>query len=320
MNLRLPRWLFGVLLLVAALAMLTVTQDAQARRFGGGMSMGRQSTNVIKQRQAVTPPAAQTPPRVATPAAGAAAGTAAAGTAARSGLSRWLGPIAGIAAGLGIAALLSSLGLSGAFLEFLSSALLIGLVVFAVLYLVRRLRGAQRPLAAAGASSANSYRRAETTGGFQPETSSGAGPVPSAPEIEAVSSTAVQDPSWFVPQGFDVPAFLVQAKEQFVRIQSLWDAGQRDSLRDLLTDDLLAEITPQLPQPGEHNHTEVVLLNAELLGIETVAGGHLASVRYSGMLREAAETEAFRFEEVWNLYKAEGTGWLLAGIQQLTAK
>ena len=321
MNLQMPRWLFGVLLLVVALAMLAVTQDAHARRFGGGMSMGRQSTNVLRQRQAVPPPAAQTPPRAATPAAGAAAGTAAAGSAARSGLSRWLGPIAGIAAGLGIAALLSSMGLSGAFLEFLSSALLIGLVMFAVLYLVRRLRGAQRPLAPAGqASAANSYRSAEPSNGFQPRAAGGSGAASSAPPIEAVPSTAVQDPSWFVPQGFDVPAFLVQAKEQFIHIQALWDAGQKDSLRDLLTDDLLAEITPQLPEPGEHNHTEVVLLNAELLGIETVAGGHLASVRYSGMLREAANAEAFRFEEVWNLYKAEGTGWLLAGIQQLSAK
>ena len=62
---------------------------------------------------------------------------------------------------------------------------------------------------------------------------------------------------------------------------------------------------------------EVVLLNAELLGIEAVSGGHLASVRYSGMLREEAGAEAFRFEEVWNLFKADGAGWLLAGIQQI---
>ena len=61
----------------------------------------------------------------------------------------------------------------------------------------------------------------------------------------------------------------------------------------------------------------MVLLNAELLGIEQVSGGHLASVRYSGMLRESRDGEAFRFEEVWNLYKGENMGWLLAGIQQI---
>jgi predicted lipid-binding transport protein (Tim44 family) len=319
MNLRLPRWLLGMLLLVAALMMLAVTQDAHARRFGGGLSAGRQSTNVIKQRQAVTPPAAQTTTRAATPAAGTA-GPAAAGAAAKSGLSRWLGPIAGIAAGLGIAALLSSLGLSGAFLEFLSSALLIGLVVFAVMYLVRRLRGAQRPLAAAGPSpDANSYRESASAGSGFAGSSAPAASTGSAPIIEAVPS-APQDPSWFIPEGFDVPTFLAQAKQQFIRVQSLWDQGQRDSLRELMTDDLLAEITPRLPQPGEHNRTEVLLLNAELLGIETVAGGHLASVRYSGMVRESEGTDAIRVEEVWNLYKSQDSGWLLAGIQQLDPK
>ena len=327
MNLRLPRWAAASVLLLAALTMMAVTQEAEARRMGGGMSFGRQSSNVIKQRQAVTPPAAQTTQRAAAPAAGAAAGTAAAG-AAKSGMSRWLGPIAGIAAGLGIAALLSSLGLSGAFLEFLSSALLIGLVIFAVMFLVRRLRGPQRPLAGAaagGAGSGHSYRQsASQNGGFD---LSGSRPAPAqapaaaaAPVIESASSVQAHDPSWFIPEGFDVPAFLDQAKQQFTRVQSLWDAGNRDSLREFLTDDLLTEITPRLPSPEEGNRTDVVLLNAELLGIETVAGGHLASVRYSGMLRESAGSEAFHFEEVWNLYKADGAGWLLAGIQQTNAR
>ncbi|WP_322999223.1 Tim44 domain-containing protein [Castellaniella sp.] len=319
MIVQMPRWFLATLLLVAALMMLAVTSDAQARRMGGGASFGRQSSNVTKQRQAVTPPAATTTQRAATPAAGAAAGTAAAGAAAKSGMSRWLGPIAGIAAGLGIAALLSSMGLSGAFLEFLSSALLIGLVIFAVMFLVRRLRGAQRPLATAGAAGAgnNSYRQSQQPSAWTPPPAAAAPAASAAPVIESVSSTASHDPSWFIPGDFDVPTFLNQAKQQFTQIQALWDAGDRSALRELLTDDLLAEITPRLPQPGEGNHTEIVLLNAELLGIEAVAGGHLASVRYSGMLREAPGAEAFRLEEVWNLYKADGAGWLLAGIQQL---
>lgn len=316
MYLRFPHWLLGALLLAATLALLAVSQDAQARRLGGGASFGRQSSNVMQQRQAVTPPKAGTAQQAA-PTAAAGASTAAAGAAAKSGFSRWLGPIAGIAAGLGIAALLSSLGLSGAFLELLSSAVLVGLVLFAVLYLVRRLRGAQQPLAPAGVprAGANVYRQGPPATGDAP-----AAAPRQAPVIESVASTVVQDPAWFIPEGFDVPTFLSQAKQQFTRVQALWDAGQPDRLRELLTDDLLAEITPQLPEPGEGNHTEVVLLNAELLGIETVAGGHLASVRYSGMLREAAGAEAFHFEEVWNLYKAQDAGWLLAGIQQISPR
>src|SRR5690606_17291773 len=117
------RLLAAALIAVAGTAMLAVSFDAEARRMGGGGSFGRQSSNITQQRQPTTPSTATTTNRSTAPATGAAAGTAAAGTAAKSGMSRWLGPIAGIAAGLGIAALLSHLGLSGAFAEFLSSML-----------------------------------------------------------------------------------------------------------------------------------------------------------------------------------------------------
>jgi predicted lipid-binding transport protein (Tim44 family) len=136
-------------------------------------------------------------------------------------------------------------------------------------------------------------------------------------DIAPVAAAPV-DEKWFIPADFDTPAFLATAKAQFVAIQAVWDSGDLDKLADYLTDDLIAEFKPQiLAREGKPESTEVVLLNAELMGIEAVAGGHLASVRYSGMLRESSQAEAFRFEEVWNLYKAENAGWLLAGIQQI---
>ncbi|MGV2896420.1 Tim44 domain-containing protein, partial [Achromobacter sp. AGC78] len=261
----------------------------------------------------------------AAPAAAGAATAGAAGAAAKSGASRWLGPIAGIAAGLGIAALLSSMGLSGAFAEFLGSALLIAAVVFAVMFIIRRLRGAGPRTATQGAfNGANNapgqqqqpmWREAlKPTAAAAPAAAAAAAPV--APP--AVLPQAGADNNWFVPGDFDTPAFLKQAKEQFVRIQAVWDSGSTDGLRDFLTDDLITELKPQLAERGAApNKTEVVLLNAEMLGIETVSDGHLASVRFSGMLREAPGTEAFRFEEVWNLFKPANGGWLLAGIQQI---
>lgn len=330
MSQRFSRFLAMAVLAVSAVSMLAAPFDAEARRAGGGKSFGRQSSNVTTQRSAVTPPAAATPARsAAAPAAGATAGAAATG-AARSGMSRFLGPIAGIAAGLGIAALLSHLGLGGALLEFLSSAILIGLVIFAVIFLVRKLRGNARQPAAAHAGNA-SFR--SNSGGFgnadhgqgslhrrQSTTAPAAPPADTSAAVAAPAAAvpaAPVDKSWFIPADFDTPAFLANAKQQFIKIQALWDRGDVDQLRDFMTDDLIAEIKPELLGRGEDNYTEVVLLNAELLGIEQVSGGHLASVRYSGMLREAREAEAFRFEEVWNLYKGENSGWLLAGIQQI---
>jgi predicted lipid-binding transport protein (Tim44 family) len=313
MSKRLSRFLAVCLLAVSASAMVSVSFDAEARRLGGGSSFGRQSTNVIQQRQATKAPSSTTTTPSSTSTASTAGAAGAATTAAaRTGMSRWLGPIAGIAAGLGIAALLSSLGLSGAFLELMSTLVLVGLVVFAIMFLVRRLRGASAQPAmqqAGGMQRQGSQQPAVQP--VRPAQASAQAPVAaSAPALPA-------DQSWFIPGDFDTAGFLANAKSRFIEIQAIWDSGNLDTLGDYMTDDLIAEIKPQLMDRKEPSHTEVVLLNAELLGIEAVAGGHLASVRYSGMLREEKDAEAFRFEEVWNLYKADDAGWLLAGIQQI---
>lgn len=337
------RFIAAALIAVSSTALLAVSFDAEARRMGGGSSAGRQSTNVMQNRAATTPPAAA--PNAAStaraPVAGAAAGTAAAG--ARSGASRWFGPIAGIAAGLGIAALLSHMGLSGAVAEFLGSMLLIALVVFAVIFIVRRLRNSGPRHATQGAFGAgNASRRdqqpqqplwrenaaaerpAVAPAPVAPVAAAPVAPAASFPGVAATDHASASVPksdaqgNWFIPGDFDTQRFLAQAKSQFIQIQGIWDSGDTDKLHDFLTDDLVAELKPQLTERGATpNVTEVVLLNAEMLGIETVSDGHLASVRFSGMLREQPGAEAFRFEEVWNLYKPESGGWLLAGIQQI---
>ena len=311
MSSRFSRFLAGFMIVVSSGAMMAVSFDAEARRAGGGSSFGRQSTNVTQQRQAATPPTTSSTTSSASAAtAGATAG--AASTAARSGMSRWLGPIAGIAAGLGNAALLSSMGLSGAFLEFMSSLLLIGLLVFGIMFIVRRMRGmGARP---ATEQAGGMQRSGMPGGGAQPLRPAPAAPAAAAPA--AVPAPPV-DESWFIPGDFDTASFLANAKARFIEIQAVWDSGDLDKLREFMTDDLVAEIKPEILARKEPSRTEVVLLNAELLGIEAVSGGHLASVRYSGMLREDDAPEAFRFEEVWNLYKEDGAGWLLAGIQQI---
>lgn len=316
---RLSRFMAVAVITISTLSMLGASFDAEARRFGGGKSFGRQSSNITQQRQAVKPPAANANRNAATPAnANAARGGAAA--APRTGMSRFLGPIAGIAAGLGIAALLSSLGLGGALLEALSSMVLIGLVIFAVIFIVRRLRGgAQRP-ATQTAGSQQAMRRDSL-----PQTPVASTPPPrdhsfsTAAPVTATAEQATQtiDPSWFIPADFDITSFLANAKEQFKEIQGLWDQGNPAALREYLTDDLLKEVAPEIEARDGAQKTQIVLLNAELLGIEKVTDGHLASVRYSGMLREDPNAEAFSFEEVWNLYKADNAGWLLAGIQQI---
>jgi len=312
MPLRFPRFFAQALLLICTVVMLSASFDAEARRLGGGRSSGRQSLNITKQRQAVTPPVAKTAP-------GAAKSATTGDAAGKTGLSRWLAPVAGMV-GLGIGALLAQFGLSGAFLETLSSLVLIGLVLAAVVFIARRLLGgamktyARQASGPADAGDGDGQRSwaASRPGEQGYARAFGAASAPNAPQ--SISGDA---DDWFIPGDFDIAAFLAQAEKQFAAIQAAWDDGDVQTLSDYLTDDLVAELKPQILENRGATHTEIVLLNVELLGIETVSDGHLASVRYSGMLREDGAAQAFRFEEVWNLYKAENSGWLLAGIQQI---
>jgi predicted lipid-binding transport protein (Tim44 family) len=82
-----------------------VMHDAEARRFGGGKSFGMQRSVPTKQSAAPTP---QQQP-------GAAPATA---PQKRS----WMGPIAGLAAGLGLAALFSHLGMGEGMANFMMIA------------------------------------------------------------------------------------------------------------------------------------------------------------------------------------------------------
>ncbi len=310
------RFLVAVVLTVSAAGLTAVSFEATAARVGSGKSVGSQSSNVTSKAPAST----AAPSTMQKSAAAPAAAGAAAGAAAKSGASKWLGPLAGIAAGLGIAALLSHFGLGGAMGDFLMVALLAAVVIFAIMFVVRMLRGgsAQPAMQGAGNGSASQpapamMREAAAPGAGQINTQ-GNGALSSA----GFGSDAAQpDQSWFIPADFDTYRFLQEAKQQFVSIQKVWDSGDVSQLRNFLTDQLMKELQVQLSGRTGANNTEVVLLNAELLGIEQVTDGHLASVRFSGMLREQPGTEAFRFEEVWNLFKPEQGGWLLAGIQQI---
>jgi len=311
------RFFAAAIIAVSGLTLAAVTFDAEAARVGKGGSAGRQSTNVTTQKSAQ--PAAATSTTTQRSAAAPTAAGATAGAAAKTGASRWLGPLAGIAAGLGIAALLSHLGLGGAFADFLVLALIAGVVVFGVMFVLRRMRGPQPAAQGAGAGgpSANTMWRETNEPEAQAPVSLPSSATGSMSAAGFGSDAPAPDQNWFIPVDFDTQRFLSEAKKQFVSIQKVWDSGNIVEMRNFLTEDLMKELQAQLSDRIEENHTEVVLLNAELLGIEKVSDGHLASVRFSGMLREQAGAEAFRFEEVWNLFKPEQGGWLLAGIQQV---
>jgi predicted lipid-binding transport protein (Tim44 family) len=144
---------------------------------------------------------------------------------------------------------------------------------------------------------------------------------PGAGGSAGVNSVAPSSGVLTIPAGFDTEGFLAAARRQFVRMQTVWDAADLSALREFSTDAMYEELAKELQARGATaNRTDVVSLEAELLGIESDAGEHVASVRFHGLLREQEGATPQGFDEVWNLSKpvSGSQGWLLAGIQQLS--
>ncbi len=298
---------FLVTLMVAVSALSVVVSEAQAKRVGGGGSFGKQSQSV--SRQSMSP--AQNQAAAAKPAAAAAA------PAAAKPASPWKGMLGGALLGLGLGALLSHFGLGGALASMISTMLMVGLLAAAAFFIYRMLMRKR------DGASAKSGLRPAYAGAMTPEIGSRIEPVQPAAlqsQYAATGSDAGNAP-WGVPADFDSAGFLRHAKTYFIRLQAAWDKADVNDLREFTSPEMFAEMKLQLQERGaSSNHTDVVSLDAELLGIDTVGNDHLASVRFSGMIREAENATAEPFVEVWNLSKPiSGTGgWVLAGIQQVS--
>ena len=327
-------------------AMLVVTlalagADAEAKRLGGGKSVGKQSSNVT-QREA-TPNA---PGNTA-----AAPATAGAGAAAAAPKKPWGAMLGGLAAGLGLAWLASSLGLGGAFGQIIMFALLALVIMVVVGFVMRKLKAGKdgandgapargrTPFAFEGAghggpasgynpknvgndSSARPFERAGPAA-FEASRES-AGAAAAAGSGSMIGSALLGSQSWGVPAGFDAESFLKACKGNFITLQDAWDRSDIQSLRAMMTDEMLDQIKAQLAERESHtggvtNKTEVVMLEAQLLGIEELSDSYLASVEFSGMIKEDASAGASPFREVWNMTnpRSGGGGWLVAGVQAL---
>ena len=268
--------------------------DAEAARLGGGRSIGM-------QRQAVTPrPAAPAQQAAPAPARPAPAGAPAPAAPTRS----WLGPIAGLAAGLGIAALFSHLGLGAGLANVMTMVLLAFAAMFVFRLLFRRNEAPQQ---------AQAMQYAGPTGAAAPASAHDLPPTPLP-----MSAGAMENPRF--PADFDSDAFLRVAKLNFVRLQAANDAKNIEDIREFVSPELFAEIKLQMDERGNApQRTDIVTLNGEVLEVVSENGQYIASVHFSGMIRESDNAAASPFEEIWNLGKpVDGSrGWTIVGIQQL---
>ena len=299
---------FALAIVALTLSIGLTISDAEAARLGGGKSVGMsRSTNTARQAAPAAPAQNATASNAAAPAAPASA------VAAKPGMSRWLGPIAGLAAGIGLAAMLSHFGMGEGVANFLMIALLVMAAVFLFRWLTRKREPELRTQYAGGGPTAASPVR------FDAPSSQ---PLPSAPVgADNTPSSQANSAANNIPADFDVVGFVRQAKLNFVRLQAANDRGDLDDIRQFTAPEVFAEIQMQLQERGSvKSQTDVVQLDAELLSVVVEDHRQIASVRYFGQLREDIHNAPQAFEEIWHLTKpTDGSrGWQVAGIQQLS--
>ena len=308
-----------IAVVMMSMAFVCVPADA-AKRLGGGKSTGQQS-NQVTQREAAKPAT----PNAAPPAAAAAPSRP------------WAGMLGGLAAGLGLAWLAHSLGFGAEFGQFLMFGLLaLGLMLLVGWFMRRRVSTQNAsPYAYGGAGSAGNpdhapqYNPAKVGNDASarpwenPSTPYPSQTAPNRATARIGASLMGSGQNWSIPEGFDVQGFVQAAKQNFINLQAAWDKSDIPALRVMMTDDMLLEIQSQLAERGQMvagpNTTEVVMLEAQLLGIEDLGEGYMASIEFSGLIREDATAGPSPFREVWNMTKPKNgqIGWLVAGVQAL---
>ena len=320
-------WLIGTL--VVALVTSVVPSTSEAKRLGGGKSTGMQ-----RDMPARTSPDA-TSAKPAAPSQQAAPATAGAAPAAAPKRS-WMGPLAGLAAGLGIAALMSHLGMGEAFGNFLMMALLGVAAVALVMFLMRRFGPGARTPALAGANMRSST--GSTAGGAQvswPQANEASQPTErraldtgmpgpaAAPAALAAEPLADAGPApvgrAFVPAAFDSEGFSRTAKMIFIRMQAANDTADLDDLRRFTTPELFASLRVDLQERGPAAQaTDVVKIDAVVLDVANEADRQIVSVRFHGDVVEEKGATPTAFNEVWHLVKPhdDSRPWAIAGIEQ----
>ncbi len=275
---------------------------AEAKRLGGGSNLGKQYSTPHSA------PAQQAKPAGAATTSPAAASANAAPRA--SGASRWLGPLAGLAAGGLLASLFFGDGFQG--LQVMD-LLMIALLIFGGIMLFRFMRRGASPVpAGVGAGSGQGPR---PLGGHvlmrnAPPSVTASGFTPSARADEN------QAPAWF-----DAKNFADGARSHFLRLQAVWDKADFSDIKEYTTPELFEELQRERLKLGTVPQvTEAVALKVQLAGIRRDGDLAVVSLEFSGLIREAASEDANPFHEIWHIQHAWNTpegDWFIAGIQQV---
>ncbi|OCX94397.1 MAG: hypothetical protein BCV62_16590 [Pseudomonas sp. K35] len=264
---------------------LTFALDAHAKRFGGGKSFGSAPSHQTRQ----APQQTQAAPNQAgrqTP-------------AAASGASRWLGPLAGLAAGGLLASMFMGDGFEG--IQFMD-ILIFGVIAFLLFRFLAARRRQQQPAMAGHAPMQRDMPQQPSTSIF----GGSAAPVAAAPVINA--------PAWFNEQ-----SFIAAAREHFLSLQQHWDANEMDKISEFVTPQLLGFLKQERAEIGDaYQSTYIDDLQIQLDGVDDDADKTTATLTFTGTAKTSRFDQGEPFSESWRMERAQGENqpWLVAGIRQ----
>ena len=293
------RFFMSIAIALSCVSLFAAT--AEAGRFGGGGSIGKQRSMAPQQVQkapAAAPAHAQAPAAAPAPAG-----------------NKWLGPLAGLAIGAGLGAMFAGGGLGGAMGGILMALLAAGVVIF----LIAKFRKPQHPAMqyAGGAP----YGNPEPV--QQPGYGGNAAPAENARERYAGGNPEISPPppGNNIPHDFPVESFLRSAKTSFIRLQAANDRKDLNDIREYTTPEMFAEISMQMQERGDApQRSDVLASTGELLEVANEGDWAIACVRFTGQLRENNGMPE-NVDEIWHVQKNlrdDKSVWLLAGIQQTT--
>ncbi|MHC8369374.1 Tim44 domain-containing protein [Pseudomonas sp. MDT1-85] len=275
---------------------LTMSLDANAaKRFGGGKSSGAAPTHQTSQ---------MAPSSAAGGAAATAGAAGAAGAATKaSGASRWLGPLAGIAAGGLLASMFMGDGFQGMQIFDILIMAVIAFLVFR--FIAARRRKQQEHMAPAGAPMQREVFEQKPTA-MGSIFGGSAAPVAARPVINA--------PAWFNENNF-----IEAARNHFQSLQQHWDANEMDKIAEFVTPQLLEFLKRERADLGDgFQSTYIDNLQVQLDGVDDRADKTIATLTFSGVSKSSRFDQGEVFSESWNMERPQGENqpWLVAGIRQ----
>jgi predicted lipid-binding transport protein (Tim44 family) len=340
------RWFAAALSMVLAVSLSP--SISEAKRVGGGKNTGMQRQAPARTAPQTPPPQTPMAPAQGAATAGAPATAAATAAAAAPAKRSWMGPLAGLAAGLGLAALFSHLGMGEGFANFVMMLLLAVVAFVAIRFVMGRMRAGRQPALAGAAAGAGTSGGSAQTAPWATQPAEGRSiarsnldsAAPSAPTSPAAASevsvtgaplrpiqigealspsvaaaadvaptSVAATPSLNTPEGFDLPAFERVAKMIFIRLQAAHDKGDLDDLREFTTPEMFASLRLDIQERnGAEQQTDVERVEAELIDFTQESTRQVASVRFKGLVREEKDSATVAFDEVWHLVKPQDGG------------